>query len=160
MFNCVPKMTLLPVKKEETNHLILYNSFTLQFHILYNFINCPVFIDKNKLCIIKQHQSKFNQRDNFFYPLLSHVCFSFLCWVKFFSGCFRQFFSFGRQKKWQLVTLDRWSYYKVTIVWGFAWADSALVILDEWLSYRSGHLNRFDCIIYYSLFDFSHITNK
>ena len=43
--------------------------------------------------------------------------------------------------------LDWWSYYTVTIVWGFAWVDSALVVLDEWLSYRSDHLNRFDCIV-------------
>ena len=30
-------------------------------------------------------------------------------------------------------------------VWEFAWADSTLVVLDEWLSYRGGRLNRFDC---------------
>ena len=37
------------------------------------------------------------------------------------------------------------SSYTVTIVWEFAWVDSALVVLDEWLSYRGGYLNRFDC---------------
>ena len=41
--------------------------------------------------------------------------------------------------------LDRWSSYTVTIVWEFAWADSGLVVFDEWLSYRGGCLNRFDC---------------
>ena len=41
--------------------------------------------------------------------------------------------------------LDRWSSYAVMIVWEFAWADSALFVLDKWLSYRGGHLNRFDC---------------
>ena len=44
-----------------------------------------------------------------------------------------------------MVALDRWSSYTVTIVWEFAWADSALVVLDEWSSYRGGRLNRFDC---------------
>ena len=63
---------------------------------------------------------------------------------KVFSGCFRQVFSFGRQKKWLLVVLDTWTSYTVTIAWEFAWADSALAVLDEWSSYRGGHLNRFD----------------
>ena len=54
--------------------------------------------------------------------------------------------SFGRQRKWSLGTLDRWSFYAVTIIQEFAWADSALVGLDEWSSYRGGRLNRFDCI--------------
>ena len=49
------------------------------------------------------------------------------------------------QKKWLLVALDRWSSYTVTIVWGLALADSALVILDEWLSYRGGRIGRYDC---------------
>ena len=40
-------------------------------------------------------------------------------------------FSCWRQKKWSLITLDRWSSYTVTIVWEFAWADSVLVVLDE-----------------------------
>ena len=80
-----------------------------------------------------------------FYALLPYVCFLFLRWVKFCIGCFIQvFFSFGRQKKWSLVVLDRWSSYTVTIVWEFAWADSLLVVLDEWSSYRGGCLNRSD----------------
>ena len=57
-----------------------------------------------------------------------------------------RFFSFGRPKKWLLVALDRWLPYTVTTVWEFAWADLALVVLGKCLSYRSGHLNRFDCI--------------
>ena len=36
------------------------------------------------------------------------------------------------------------SSYTVMIVWEFAWADSALVVLDEWSPYRGDHLNRFD----------------
>ena len=68
------------------------------------------------------------------------VCFPFLCWVKLCSGCFRQVFSFGRQKRWPLVALDSWLSYTVTIVWEFA-----LVALDKCLSYRSSCLNRFDC---------------
>ena len=38
-----------------------------------------------------------------------------------------------------------WSFYTVTNVWKLAWADSALVVLGEWSSYRGGRLNRFDC---------------
>ena len=56
-----------------------------------------------------------------------------------------RFFSFGRQKKWSLVTLDRWSSDAGTILWEFAWADSVLVVLDEWSSYRGGWLKQFDC---------------
>ena len=37
--------------------------------------------------------------------------------------------------------------FTLTIVWKFAWVDLALVVLDKWLSYRGGHLNRFDCNI-------------
>ena len=45
MFNCVPKMLLLPVKKKrkKISYLILYDVL-----ILYNFINCPVFIGIKK----------------------------------------------------------------------------------------------------------------
>ena len=43
--------------------------------------------------------------------------------------------------------LDRWSSYAITIAWELAWADSALVVLDKWSSYRDGRLNRFDCIL-------------
>ena len=42
--------------------------------------------------------------------------------------------------------LDRWLSYTVMIVWKLAWADSALVVLDDWSSYRGGRLNRFNCI--------------
>ena len=48
-------------------------------------------------------------------------------------------------EKWLLVALNRWLSYTVTIVREFAWADSALVVLHEWLSYRGGRLNMFDC---------------
>ena len=53
----------------------------------------------------------------------------------------------GSQKKWSLVDWEVWLSYTVTIVWEFAWADSALAILDELSSYRSGRLNRFDCVM-------------
>ena len=76
---------------------------------------------------------------------MPYVCFLFLCWVRFCSGCFRQvFFSFGRQKKWSLVAFDRLLSSTVTLVWEFALADSALIVLDEWSSYIGGRLTRFD----------------
>ena len=52
------------------------------------------------------------------------------------------------QKKWSLVILDRWSFCKVMLIWELAWADSGLVVLDEWLSYRGGCLSRFDYIFF------------
>ena len=56
---------------------------------------------------------------------------------KVFSGRFRQaFFHLGDKKKWSLVALDGWSSYTKTILQEFDWADTALVILDQWLSYR------------------------
>ena len=81
-----------------------------------------------------------------FYSLLLYVCFPFLCWIKFFSDCPRQDFVIWETKKWLLVTLDKPLSYAVKIVWEFAWADSALLFLDKWSSYRTGHLNRFDHI--------------
>ena len=50
---------------------------------------------------------------------------------------------------WLLVALDRCSSYAVTVVWELAWADSVLVVLDEWSSYRGYRLSKFSCI--YSL---------
>ena len=53
----------------------------------------------------------------------------------------------GFKKKKKKVTgrVGRWSSYTVTIVWELAWADSALVVLQECFSYRGGRINRFDC---------------
>ena len=58
------------------------------------------------------------------------------------------FFHLGGKKKWSLTVFDWWLSYIVTIVWEFAWADSALVVLDECLFHRGGRLNRFDCIMF------------
>ena len=41
--------------------------------------------------------------------------------------------------------IRQFSSYTITILRDFAWADSAMVILDEWSSYRGGRLNRFHC---------------
>ena len=73
-------------------------------------------------------------------------CCPFFHWIKFCSGCYRQVFSFGGQKKWSLVALDSCLSNTVTVARELAWADSALVVLDEWSSYRGGRLRRFDCI--------------
>ena len=70
--------------------------------------------------------------------MLSYVCFPFLHRVKFCSDCFRQVFFITETKRWLLVALGRWWSYTITIVWEFAWVDSALVVLEEWLSYRGG----------------------
>ena len=84
-----------------------------------------------------------------FYVLLLYVCFPFFRWVKFCSGCFRQVFFIWDTKKVvagrvrQVVVL----YSNDCNVWEFVWAESVLVVLDEWSSYKSGRLNRFDCIL-------------
>ena len=76
----------------------------LFYILLYNFINCPALQTLNKLCITKQQESKYNQRDVYFLCIVPYVCFVFLRWIKFFSGCFRQaFFDLGDKKKWSLV---------------------------------------------------------
>ena len=62
-----------------------------------------------------------------------------------------RFFSFGGQKKWCLVELDRWSSYAVTIVWESAWSDSTLVVQDEWSSDTGGRLSRSDCTNFLAL---------
>ena len=73
-----------------------------------------------------------------FYAFLPYVYFPFLHWIKFCSGYFRQFFfSFERQKK---VVAGR--VRQVVILHS---NDSAMVVLDEWLPYRGGHLTKFGC---------------
>ena len=107
------------------------------------YINVDVHILKtlNKICFIKQKQSKHSQRNLSFYELFPiFLLDKGLQWLFQTSFC-----SFGVQKKWSLVALDRWLSYTVTIVWELVWVDSAPVILDEWSSYRGGCLYRFDC---------------
>ena len=68
---------------------------------------------------------------------------------KVFCGCFGQvLFNLGDKKKvvTGCVRLVVVLYSTVMIVWKFAWVDSALVVLDKWLSYRGGRLSRFDFI--------------
>ena len=64
---------------------------------------------------------------------------------KVFSGCFRQAFFIWKTKKVVTGRVRQVVSYTVTIVWEFAWADSALVALDKWSFYRGGRLNRLDC---------------
>ena len=75
------------------------------------------------------------------------LCLFFTSSFKVFGGCFRQaFFHLENKKKWwSLGPLERWLSYTVTIIWEFAWADSALFVLDKWLFYSDGHLTRFHC---------------
>ena len=88
------------------------------------------------------------ERDVYFLCVV-RCLFSISLLDKVFSGCFRQaFFHLGDQKKCSLIAFNRWSSYTVTIVREFAGADSALVVLDEWSSYRGGRLNKFDCNVF------------
>ena len=111
MFGCVSKTPPLPVKKK------LSYEFTKFYKIFYNFINCPVFID------IKQIYKQIKSERDFF------LCIVALC--LFPTTLFERFFSFGRQKKWLLVVLGRWSSYAVTIIWEFACVDP-VVVLQKW----------------------------
>ena len=61
--------------------------------ILYNFTNCLVFIDTKQT-------SHYNVVETFiFHALMPCICFSFLRWVKFCRGCFRQVFFIWETKK-------------------------------------------------------------
>ena len=100
---------------------------------------CPIFTNIKQTL---QVSNRVNQRDILFFM----HSFPFFRWIKFCSGCFKQVFFLLGDKKWLLVALDRWSSYTVMIVWELAWADSALVVLGEWSTYRGGHMSRFDCI--------------
>ena len=57
-----------------------------------------------------------------------------------------RFFFIYVTKNWRLVALDWGSSYTVTIVMELCRVDSAMVVLDKWLSYRGCHISRFDCI--------------
>ena len=69
-------------------------------------------------------------------------CLPFFQRIKFSSGCFRQvFFLWGTKKVVaghirQMVILYSNDYRGI-------WADSALVVFDEWSSNRGGYLGRF-----------------
>ena len=85
----------------------------LYFYIIpYNFMNCQ-FLEVNFAL------SSINRVNIIKETLLPYVCFPFLWWVKFCCdgfSFFLFFFSFGKQKKWLLVMLDRWLSYTVTTV--------------------------------------------
>ena len=79
--------TVLPVKKKETILILFY---ILLHNFIYDLKNCPAFVDvKNKFCIKEQRQMKHKQIDVYVLCFVPYVCFAFLCWRKFFSGCFR-----------------------------------------------------------------------
>ena len=93
-----------------------------KFYIIFhNFVNSPVLKTLNKLCIIKQQLSKYNQREIYFFSIVAIYLFLISSLEKVFEWLFQTgFFSFGRPNKWSLVALDRWSSYVVTTEWEFA----------------------------------------
>ena len=118
--------------KEKRNKFLYY--FTYFSIILYDFVNCPAFVDIKQTLHYKVAIEQIYQRDIYFLCIVPYVCFAFLCWIEFFSGCFRGlFFVWETKKKWSLVALDWWLSYSVTIVREFAWADTELVVLQWWL---------------------------
>ena len=118
-------------------------------NFIYNFIACPGFLDI-KLHIKKQQQSKYNQRNVYFLGIVALCLLPISSLGKVVQRLFQTgFFYKKKKKKWSLVTLDRWLSYVVRIIREFAWADTALVILDGWLSDRSSCLSKFNCIGFY-----------
>ena len=55
-------LDVLPVKKKEIN----VNYFTYFYMILYDFINCPAFVDIKQFLCYKLAIDKYNQRDIYF----------------------------------------------------------------------------------------------
>ena len=128
MFNWVPNTPLLPVKNKEINCLMYLGRQMLSVNVQ--------FLETLNFALRSSNGVNTTRETFIFYTLFPCDCFQFFRLVMFCSSHFRQFFlSFGRQKKWLLVALDRWSSYTVTIVLEFAGADSALVVLDECSSY-------------------------
>ena len=72
---------------------------------------------------------------------VSHVftCLSFVVVLD------RVFFSFWKTKKVVTGRVRQMVVLYINNCMGIRLADSALVIVDKWLSYRGGPLNRFDC---------------
>ena len=93
MFDCVSKTPLFPVKKK-TNYLIRF------YIILYNFINCPVFIDIKKNFRLESSNRVNIIRDIYFLCVDAFCLFPISQLGKVFQWLFQTvfFFSFGRQK--------------------------------------------------------------
>ena len=75
--------------------------------ILYNFINCPAFVDIKPTLCYELASNRVNKiKETFiFYALFLMFFFTFLHWIKFCSCCFRRvFFHLGVKKS------GRWSH--------------------------------------------------
>ena len=73
-----------------------------------------------------------------FYAFSPYVSLPFLRWVKFVVVVSDRFFFIWEREKsgpWSRYTGGRLKQF-VTIAREFAWADSVLVVLDEWTSCR------------------------
>ena len=99
---------------------------TYFYMILYDFLNCSAFVDINQALPENQQWTKRYLRDIYFYALFLNF-FRIFSLVKVLQLFFQtSFFSFGYQKS------GCWSRQIVTIEREFAWADSALVVLQRW----------------------------
>ena len=76
--------------------------------ILYDFINCPAFVDIKQTLQYKLTIEEIQSERHLFFWIFPYVFFAFLCWIKLCSGCFKQAFFHLGVKKWLLVALDRW----------------------------------------------------
>ena len=68
-----------------------------------------------------------------FYALLPCVCFPFLCWIKFCSGCIRLIFFILETKK--VVTVRN---RQVVVLYSNYFMGMGLLSIGEWLSYIVG----------------------
>ena len=123
--------------KEKRNKFLYY--LTYFSIILFDFVNCPAFVDIKQTLHYKVAIEQIYQRYLFFMHC-SLCLFRISLLDRVFQWLLqRAIFPLGDKKKWLLVALDRWFSYTVTIAPELAWADSKLVVLQRW------SLNRFDC---------------
>ena len=74
--------------------------FTYFHVILYDFMNCPAFVDiKQTLYHKVAIQNKYNQRDVYFLCIVPYVCFAFLRWIKFLVVALDRFFFIWETRK-------------------------------------------------------------
>ena len=141
--------------KEKIIEILYYFTY---FYIIYDFIIVQLLYTSNQLCIKKQQQIKYNQRERerererekerqrdreterevYFSCIVPYVCFAFLSWIKVISGCFRRPFFI-----WETKNVVAGRVRHVVVLYsndctGFACVDSVLVVVLE-------RFNRFHC---------------
>ena len=74
------------------------NNFTC-FYMLYDFINCPAFVDIALTNLALWSRNRVNLIKEMFLCIVSYVCFAFLCWIKFLVVLLDRLFFIWKTKK-------------------------------------------------------------